>query len=158
MTITEFLEARIAEDEAVAKAAQQGRWYMAQNPDYGFDEGIWVETSDVHEIVCMRDAGWSILTNDVIVTGEQVVPLGPSKDWQDGPHIARHDPSRVLAECAAKRAIIRSYRSCIAAEDTTKDFGPRLVTSGMVKGLEVAIKLLASVYASHPDYEQGWAL
>lgn len=63
-----------------------------------------------------------------------------------------------LAECAAKRAIIRSYRSCIAAEDTTKDFGPRLVTSGIVKGLEVAIKLLASVYASHPDYEQGWAL
>ncbi len=81
MTITEFLLARIAEDEAVALAAN-----------------------------------------------------GPSV------HAARHDPTRVLAECAAKRAIIEQ------AERSD---------SGWWESIYVAI--LAAVYADHPDYDPSWA-
>lgn len=64
---------------------------------------------------------------------------------------------RGLAECAAKRAVLKSYRSCVAAESTTRDFGPKLVTSGMAKGLELAVKHLASAYHTHPEYERDWA-
>ena len=69
-------------------------------------------------------------------------------------------PQRLLAECAAKRAIIQSYQSCVYAEaatDITKEFGVKLTVSGMVKGLELAIKSLAATYRDHADYREDWA-
>ena len=69
--------------------------------------------------------------------------------------------ARIVDECAAKRAIIKSYQSCVYAEaatDITKEFGVKLTVSGMVKGLELAIKSLAATYRDHADYREEWAL
>lgn len=64
---------------------------------------------------------------------------------------------RVLRECAAKRAIIGSQQSCVAAEAKEGDLGPKLVARGMHVGLELSMKFLAAVYSDHPDYQQEWA-
>lgn len=87
MTITEFLEARIAEDETVAR--------------------------------------------DAIANGEGALDWADDGDPTDI-HIARHDPARVLAECAAKRAVI-------------------------VYSPPKTLQHLAAIYADHPDYQQEWA-
>ena len=100
MTITEFLEARIAEDEAEAK---------------------WVEAEGDH-----------------------------------GSSPVQH-PARVLAECAAKRAIIKqnqSYVEAAAEREGIAFVGARCwqeVTGDV-------LKLFAAVYADHEDYRQEWAL
>jgi len=98
MTITEFLEARIGEDEARAK-------YVSE---YGDTGGLF-------------------------------------------------DPARVLAECAAKRAVIeqrQTYAKAVAESEGIAFVGARC-------GQEVigdVLKLLAAVYKHHPDYQQEWAL
>jgi len=89
MTITEFLEARIAEDEAEAK---------------------WVEAEGDH-----------------------------------GSSPVQH-PSRVLAECAAKRAMVDLYRNGVMGEifDGEKWTNP--------------LAPLAAAYKDHADYREDWAL
>ena len=128
-TITEFLEARISEDEALAEAASVSM--HGQHHAESWDYASYVLGSE-------RDATEA---QDRFIT-----------EWW---------PSRVLAECAAKRAVVTSYRSCVGAEgrvEVTKEFEVKLVAGGMVKGLELAVKHLAAVYSSHEDYDSGWAL
>ena len=118
MTLTEFLLARIAEDEAVALDAA-------------------------------RD-------------GEGAI------DWagESGPtdvHIARWDPARILAECEAKRRIVRRHsrtaadhwsgagncEGCGFYGDTDLPY-----TSDSEECPELMD--LASIYADHPDYDPAW--
>jgi hypothetical protein len=49
-------------------------------------------------------------------------------------HVARHDPARVLAECEAKRVIVKESKP---DEDWV-------------------LYVLAAVYADHPDYLPEW--
>ena len=79
MTITDFLLARIYEDEAIASRAPGDREWEADpsqaNPEIG-----------------------------QVVSNDGAVASGVLRD--DAHHIARWDPARVLAECAAKRRIV----------------------------------------------------
>lgn len=81
MTLTEFLLARIAEDEKwalKAKGDRAGRW------------ASW-------------NRSWDDSPNrDLAADGMRVATLPM---WLDE-HVARHDPARVLAECEAKRRIV----------------------------------------------------
>jgi hypothetical protein len=94
VTITEFMEARIAEDEAMARAAIRhgdGAWRAGDEPD---PEG------DVYD-------ERAIYGDDLHIYDEG------GHDENHAAHIARHDPARVLAECKAKRAVlaeIKRYR------------------------------------------------
>ena len=88
MTLAEFLLARIAEDEQVARSS--------------------------------------------LATHEEGEPWGYGHLPDDGPHIARWSPARVLAECAAKREIVERF----VAWD--------------------AVRLLAAPYSAHPDYDKDW--
>lgn len=101
MTLTEFLLARIENDEDHADRAAFG-WRPMGEPDV------------IEE--------WSTLRSDVTE------------------HIARHDPARVLAECEAKRRILNLC-----------DFEPDCDAAV----LKVA-RVLAAVYADHPDYDEAW--
>ena len=65
--------------------------------------------------------------------------------------------AHVIADCEAKRSILKSYHSCRDAEATTQELGPKLVSSGMTKGLEIALKCIAGTYRNHPDYQEEWA-
>jgi hypothetical protein len=124
MTIIEFLEARIAEDEAVARAASHQK--LA-----GPFHGNWR-----HDSLHLS-----------------------SMEREDAKHIARHDPARVLAECAAKRAIIKQWDD-VTLEDGVRDERDDIdeIHSGLIIALRDVIKALAAVYSSHPDYRQEWAL
>ncbi len=90
-----FLLARIAEDEAAARAAfrpvgdsEVGGWYWS-----GAGDAVFVDDTE-HPVAC-----------------------GP---WQQGMHqpfahhMVRWDPERVLAECAAKRWIVEHGQSTSA--------------------------------------------
>lgn len=91
MTITEFLLARIAEDEEVARSAidssgwgssPDGRWRLVEVPY----EGEWPRNPDA-EHVMWAGSEWTI-------------------------HASRHSPARILRECAAKREIIERHSHC----------------------------------------------
>ena len=125
MTIREFLEARIAEDEELARAASVGM--------HGKHEDAW-------------DWGGYVLGADRDST--------PKQDE----FITAWWPARILAECAAKRAIIAAHAHHV--DMGGKEYGPgfRFVSDGMVQGLMVAIEDLAAVYKDHPDYQQEWGV
>lgn len=95
MTITEFLEARIAEDE--------------------------------HEATSMLDS------------------------FARGGEVSKRRWIRVLAECAAKRAIIdlAGTAGCLDSLQANLDYGYDSIEEEM-------LRTLATVYADHPDYRQEW--
>ena len=122
MTITEFLEARIAEDERSARDASPGPWTFSNIASVGGGT-IYDPT------VAIANVEW-----DTERVDSRIRRTRP--DWQadaTGEHIARHDPARVLAECAAKRVLLGNANY-------------------------TALNALAAVYADHPDYKQEWAL
>lgn len=85
MTLTEFLLARIAEDERAAASS-------------GLTDQIWEAVRD----------GEGVYVVGLSATIAENVNLG----YED--HIARHDPARVQAECKAKRLIIERAESVSA--------------------------------------------
>lgn len=54
------------------------------------------------------------------------------------------DPARVLAEVAAKRAIVEAYRHIIEPDPVRR------------AALEFVCRTLAKVHADHPDYDEEW--
>lgn len=132
-TIVEFLLARIAEDEEVARGAthpgaDEMEWHV---------DGTWWLEGVKHDVVG---------PDEVAFTHPGMVD-----------HIARHDPARVLAECQAKRAII-AERTCGCPDPDCDDCG---ACSGNhhadpTPAPCATIRHLATVYADHPDYREEW--
>ena len=133
MTITEFLEARIAEDEKKASNLLKDL--------EGEIEEAWADMFD--------DRG--PMTPDRLLKAQlwaQYDGQSKRRSFARGQQIATlANPDRVLAECAAKRVIVALY---LEAE-----------LDGSYVALEYlpdALKALAAVYKDHPDYQQDWAL
>lgn len=130
MTIVEFLEARLAEDEADALAHHPGErtWI--------YDDGrLWADREarrrGMHTVAARQ-----IVRGPRITLTSSVAPDAPSLR-----HIARHDPARVLREVEAKRQIIAT----MAADEETDQHAAEVLA------------VLASVYADHPDHDQACA-
>lgn len=139
MTITEFLLARIAEDERVARAAL--------DPDRPGIHWQWVVPDEAGDL----DAPRWLRTAEEFPTTSGVGPLPafplgfefraePSRGMD---HIARHDPARVLAECEAKRRIVER---CSAVDYA-------MPSHHLAHGI---LADLALPYADHPDYRPEW--
>ena len=79
VTLTEFLLARIAEDEAAAREVPGDGEFCTWNRSWDGSP-----------------------TRDLVVDGERITPLPMTMDE----HICRWDPARVLAECEAKRWLV----------------------------------------------------
>lgn len=94
MTIREFLNARLDEDEALARAAAPGPWHTNAEAD-------------------------EVLAVDGITVAEGFALSGP-QIRATTQHIARHNPARVLAEIQAKRRIVEMYGQAVAI-DTVLD-------------------------------------
>ena len=118
MNIVEFLEARIAEDEAVAapEIDSDHAYYSTPGP-YRDDWGLW--------------------TYNVL-------------------------PALVLAECAAKRALMDDLFSYEAEIDYERgcNHTARQIRAGECDGIKPeeinGVQILAAVYDQHPDYDQAW--
>lgn len=111
MTLREFLLDRVAEDESAA------RRFMAANHDYPDQDG---------------DHVGGYIWSRHVDTPARVLDV---EDYEGGPGNAR----RVLAECDAKRRLIRHLS---AAMD--------------VAGAEAVLRLLALPYVDHPGYLDEW--
>ena len=83
MTLTEFLDARLTEDELTAHAAVE-------------TSATWFALLDFRDV---KDD-----TGRYVVTADRVSPT-----VEQAAHIARHDPARVLRECEMKRALIADF-------------------------------------------------
>jgi len=97
MTLTEFLEARLAEDELTAYAAIDGT-----------SEGA----AEWHALYAYRDVKdgdgrYIVLADSRYPTAVQAA------------HIARHSPARALRQCEAARAVIAQFLRLDALGDLT---------------------------------------
>ncbi|MEA1796685.1 DUF6221 family protein [Rhodococcus qingshengii] len=128
MGIVEFLEARIAEDEAVAKAARPGPWFHDSN------------------LTC----GPRVPPDDFLMVPEDpsdtISPCNDKIPDQDSRHIARHDPARILCEVAAKRKLIRSIEGLVQHAYGYDSAGT----------VEKVLAPLAAIYSDHPDFNEEW--
>ena len=83
VTLTEFLLAQIAKDEAVAKSATPGQWE--------------------------RDSGWSVIGPPPEDNWYGPNVVADTKQRDDAEFIAHFNPARVLAECEKNRRLIEDW-------------------------------------------------
>jgi len=132
MTLVEFLEARIAEDEREVDTAPD----FIEDPDSARSPG-WGNRGDCP--IC----GHFMFDGNESVTKE---------GWWD--HVETyHKRTRVLAECEAKRRIVKEIESTRRATLGITGGSARL---GVTYGLDVILRALALPYADHPDYRAEW--
>ena len=144
MTLTEFLLARLAEDEAAAKAASAISKWDAEARDHvkvPAAPAIWVTADGYGSGAVERTNG------DPHDVGIVVYDEGCPND-AEATHIARHDPARVLADVESKRRIVEMFSGNLH-ERWDDGFEAEKI------GREV-LRALAAVYADHPDYQEAW--
>lgn len=158
VTITEFILARVAEDEEVARFAYPPPWVQ-------HDAFVYIgQADDVTE-----DDEPSFYVNGGTYAGQR----------RTATHAARHDPARVLAECEAKRRIVELHKSwpvLVQQQPTFEDMGGDLSTVTYRMSQRMAwftnqqyrdtfgdepptapmLAAMATVYADHPDYREEW--
>ena len=133
MSITEFLRARLDEDEAVARACNGPAW---SSGDASVGEGGLYSVDDGWAI-----AWFKIGTSNEADDGTRQLPRFPilrHSAYENSVHAARHDPARALREVEAKRALLESWESG--------------------QGDWRSLHFLVAVYSDHPDYHPSWAV
>lgn len=154
VTLSEFLLARIAEDEATAReACAFGHWAATMGwISDGPDSGVW-EVG--HEVL---DEEGSHNEEDPTVRGEHLLIYDEGgHNVAHARHIAQWDPARVLAECEAKRlAIEAAWGDHLKLEDEWGYARHEEQMSAEGDNPDV-VEALAWPYADHPDYRQEWA-
>jgi hypothetical protein len=121
-SIVEFLTARLDEDEASARSG------LESYSGYGRD---WVETHI-----------------DLDVDNPNSFN---AFDPAPAVYLRRFTPQRVLADIAAKRAIVRDAQAIYdLIESEWSEYGNRNYGHNLLQHLAVP-------YADHPDYQQEWA-
>lgn len=140
MTITEFLTARYDEVEAEARGLLRDLEVQIAESGFQADErGPFTPTRQLAAEMWAQYAGQTRWRN-----------------FARGRTIARFaDPARVLADIAAKRAIVELHA------DTHECTGPTLVSDpdlqeGDYGGPCTTLRLLAQPFAEHPDFDPAW--
>lgn len=138
--LAEFLLERIAEDEAIARAAIGTAAFQRQTGHWSFED-VPAKYGVTPIVFAVADGGGKTQVANLAMAWERN---------ERGAHIARFDPARILAECDAKRRIIELHSGPHNCEN---------VHTGQV-GWNVnpctTLELLALPYADHPDYQQEW--
>lgn len=151
--LVQFLRARLDEDESVARdaamyaaaalasaAAQHG----VRQPPY--DGATWA--NDYDHLFVVQDRPGQPRKVQIADCGSAAFTLTP--------HLARHDPARVLAEVEAKRRIVNELVPRMNDMSDAMDgewgvgAGPEEYES------EQLLRLFALPYANHPDYRAEW--
>lgn len=154
LTLTDFLLARVAEDEAVTQAAF---WDDRDMLGYGrgprADDGRWSTGS--HESDEERIDGIGITIYDE-----------GGHNAAQAAHIARYDPARVLADCEAKRVIVAEHVIESGLSDYSRECGLGFSHGCLVchewdgiicgRGYCETLRALAAPYADHADYREEW--
>ena len=125
-TLTEFLLARIAEDEADARESA----YEGQR---------WVPEEEA-----------------VVAADRDLEPLLFLDRKCDARHAARWSPNRVLAECEARRAAIEDAWGVHLQIEGEWGYGKGSEQLEAENDQPDVVRHLAAVYADHPDYDEAW--
>jgi len=128
-TLTDFLLARIAEDEADAQTGRNDAWHI-QDPSRG-----WGDERD----------------QELVGGGKLLARFDQEHGLVAAHHVARWNPARVLAECDAKRRILAGYEHVESFGRSSDSF-----TIAEIEYVERILPALALSYADHPDYRQVW--
>ncbi|OQM82046.1 DUF6221 family protein [Rhodococcus sp. 66b] len=155
MGIVEFLEARIAEDEAVALKAggAEAEWLYRDEYDRETNnEVVWANSRAEEWFGPAQKEPCVSYGRTVTQDSEGCLP---AVGKEDGTHIARHDPARVLREVAAKRAIIKAYVDADIKAHDTYNFHEDIL-NGESNGLETAVEALTICWSDHPDFNKEW--
>ena len=128
--LADFLLARITEDESTARGSTPGpwRWFAGRAGLPAFLESTGARATHWVE-------GQSFEAPTVVLGTNQGSMLRVR--GRDAEHIAAWHPTRVLAECRAKRQVVEA----LGPDDA---------------GREVVLRALAAVYADHPEYQEEW--
>jgi len=141
--LTDFLEARLAEDEVAARAASPGGWHYGDVESVAggmlYDESRTI----AHLVYEQRD------DHD----GSIVRHMLSAEADANGHHIARHDPARVLADVAAKRRMLELRYSWNLHAERAPDLDLLTV---QVATADAIIRGFAAAYAEHPDFREEW--
>ena len=148
-SLTDFLLARVAEDEAAARAASPGGWRFGDVESVAGGT-LYDESRRIADIAYEQatDHDGSIVRH----------LLAPEAD-ANGEHIARHDPARVLAECEAKRRIVERHTiDCYPGDEGDEYVCDHCRAQGWHPADVLCPDLLdlASVYADRPGYRAEW--
>ncbi len=139
MNIIDFIEARISEDERIARAARPGPW----TDDHG-------------------DTGPRIGDDHLMMPTDGIAPCNDEIPLTDSAHIARHDPIRALRRSAAIRTIIEDrlvllekidneWGCCHNADQIRRD-----ECKDNPLGNDSAFHALATIWSDHPDFDTSW--
>lgn len=131
--LAEFILARIAEDEAAARAAYRSPWRQD-------DCHVWTENSEWDP-----EGGPTVYVNGGTYRNQALTAA----------HIARWDPARVLAECSAKRLIVETRNKLEAQMAADDPLG--MGDDAQLYTLDWVLQRLAVPYADHREYRQEWA-
>lgn len=115
-TLIDFIEARLAEDEQIARNASM--------PLIGGDRETWVYDRDAFAVRATHGR-WSVATRRDDPSDSYLITIGDAY----GEHITANQPARVLREVAAKRAIL-ARESIVELPDWKPDCGGDWVLSG----------------------------
>ena len=147
MTLTEFLLARVAEDEAAARLAVGLKWHAQGGPDL---------RTIPHDSPGSVEPCWFQIARGGADDGPHADPVVGLRARLDSfRHIARHDPARVLAECEAKRRIVEEVVPHLEhVESSAIDGG--MYDEDAPHAQRDLLRLLALPYTDHPDYREEW--
>lgn len=155
MSLPEFLLARADELEAAARAASEATdrdWLMFTHPDSRYGERAFVSGAD---------------------DGDPVAECEGSPPAAVAAHIAAWDPARVLAWCAAIRAVVELHRHEAKGPGPVLYDGSRDLNEGVfgcvicscvdddpgwhfTGGWCDTLRQLAAIWADHPDFDPAW--
>lgn len=149
-----FAEERLGEDEAAAEAASSG------HPNPESRDGTWQVVGDRH---IRYDNGCGETVTAVDVTGgpcmwHEQIRVAHDRDGTVAAHIALHDPARILAGVAAKRAVLSEWAafSGILEGQALRGEPADKVMAFQVRVLEGVIRKLVAEWAGHPGYKESW--
>ena len=142
-----FLNARLDEDEAAAEAAARKRKPPWRAEVYAGGLAGSINNSPEGASPARHDRGH----------------VAEAISGTVAPHIARHDPARVLREVAAKRAVIATvfayeakidgeWACCHSADEIAAGSCPETRLDDIT-----ALRELAAIWVGHPDYRDEWA-
>jgi len=174
MNIVEFLTARLDEDQAGVLATTPvplpGRWKVARDKHADDDAPLQlIQGEDPDDPASEEYSSIEVIAYCAYWQAEAEANLR---------HIARHDPARVLAEVKAKRAIMALHgletlelppAPYELPEGFTGEFVGHCGTCSEVdypEGLNTyyepwpcpSLRILASIYDQHPDYDKAWRM
>lgn len=143
--LVEFLTVQLDDDEALAKRAGHTRSGKLATWHVACDHG------DVHPDSCY----------ECRVEGDNITIYDEGgHDEHQAAHIARHDPTRVLREVAAKRRILERHHphgsdhcwNCVL--DVSVEYGSPVVTYAPYPCPDLRDAIAS--YADRPGYKETW--